>query len=481
MDGYLRAVTAQSGSISDGALRQLLEDWIEANRETMVQDIFTVVSIPSVSGKAEGRMPYGAGCGAVLEAVGRLVAGAGFTFQNHAYHCGTAQLEGSGEETIGIFSHIDTVAPGDGWNFAPYRPFLKDGYLYGRGVTDDKGPAVAALYVLKCLRDLRLPLRHNVMVYFGCDEESSMGDIHYYLAHNKPPAFSLVPDARFSVCCGEKGIISAKITMDLRETGIRDFQAGSGENIVPNFAEVSLTCSAREAAQIMAREELTVAFANGVAVVHAEGVAGHAAFPENTENAIDKLTNNLEEIPFSNTGTVRVLKALAELSRGYRGEGIGIHAEDAFFGPLTSVAGTARVENGALTVTLNIRYPISTDRDTIRARLSAFCTAYGAEIASFENSEPAYFAPDGEIPTLLNDLCREVLRADFAPYSMGGGTYARHLPNAMACGPLNRHLARPGGTRRGGGHQPDECVCLESLENLIKIYVRAIAKIDRMI
>lgn len=481
MDGYLRAVTEQSGSISDDSLRHLLEDWVEENRERMVQDIFAAVSVPSVSGRAEGGMPYGADCGAGLEVMGRLVAGAGFTFQNHAYHCGTAQLKGSGEETIGIFSHIDTVAPGDGWSFDPYRPFLKDGYLYGRGATDDKGPAVAALYVLKCLRDLQVPLRHNVMVYFGCDEETSMGDIRYYLAHNKPPAFSLVPDARFSVCCGEKGIISAKITMDLRETGILNFQAGSGENIVPNYAEVTLKCSAREAAQIMAREELATAFANGVAVVHAEGVAGHAAFPENTENAIDKLTNAMKEIPFANAGTVRVLEALAGISRGYCGEGVGIQAEDAFFGPLTSVAGTVHVENGTLTVSLNIRYPISTDKDTIWARLSAFCTACGAEIASFENSEPAYFSPDGEIPTLLNDLCKEVLQADFTPYSMGGGTYARHLPNAMACGPLNKHLDRPGGTRRGGGHQPDECVCLESLENLIKIYVRAIAKIDRMI
>lgn len=481
MDEHLCTVNQCDNEQYGRQLAAKVETWIAQHRDELLQDIFTAVSVPSISGKPDGDLPYGKGCGQMIDVLSSMVTAAGFTLENHGYHFGTTQLDGTGNDTIGIFSHVDVVPVGDDWSFDPFRPFLKDGYIYGRGSTDDKGPAIAALYVLKCLRDLKVPLKHNVMLYFGCDEESSMGDIHHYLAECTPPKLSLVPDSRFSVCCGEKGIVNARITFDLAGTGIERVHAGSAENIVPNFAQMTVVCSEAEASKMAACQELSVQYGDGKAVVSAEGIASHAAFPENSVNALDKLSNALKDISFAGAASCGIINGLAALSLGYLGQGIGIDAQDDFFGPLTAVSGTARTEGTTLTVTLNIRYPVATSGEKIRQQLTQFCTEHGAVLESFRDDGPAYFSPNDPIPVLLNDLCKEVLQADFAPYSMGGGTYARHLPNAMACGPLNKHLNRPGGTKRGGGHQPDECVCFESLENMIKIYVRAIAKIDAMI
>lgn len=477
---HLRPVSGRNAAF-DAELIHRADSWVEQHREELVQDIFTTVRIPSVSVPTEGKYPHGIECARVLDAMAELTGKAGFPMENHGYHFGTATLKGTGEGTIGIFGHLDVVPVADDWSFPPFEPFLKDGYLYGRGTTDDKGAAVAGLYVLRCLKDLNIPLKHSVMLYTGCDEEMGMGDIGCYLAECTPPELTLVPDSRFSVCCGEKGMVSAKITFPLAHTGVLELEGGSAENIVPSSARAVIVCSQEEAQAIAAREGLTVSYDGSKATVTAAGIASHAAFPENSLNAIGVLTSGLKAVPFADGGTAAVISAVEAMSRGYLGKGVGIDAEDDFFGPLTAVAGTARTESGMLTVSLNVRYPVATSGEKIRQQLEAFCAANGGSLTHFFDDGPAYFAPDHPVPVLLNDLCREVLQAEFAPYSMGGGTYARHLPNAMACGPLNRHLARPGGTSRGGGHQPDECVCLESLENLIKIYVRAIVGIDSMI
>lgn len=50
--------------------------------------------------------------------------------------------------TITIYGHYDVVPAHytDGWETHPFNLTGKDGYLYGRGVTDDKGPIVATVF-----------------------------------------------------------------------------------------------------------------------------------------------------------------------------------------------------------------------------------------------------------------------------------------------------------------------------------------------
>ena len=64
---------------------------------------------------------------------------------------------------------------------------------------------------------------------------------------------------------------------------------------------------------------------------------------------------------------------------------------------------------------------------------------------------------------------------------MGGGTYARHLENAVGYGP-----GIPGehhddfGLGHGGGHQPDEYVTIDKLKKAFTVYARAIPEMDGM-
>ena len=103
------------------------------------------------------------------------------------------------------------VPAGSGWDTDPYEPVIKDGKLYARGSSDDKGPTMACYYALKIIKELRLPVSKRVRFIVGTDEESGWGDMDYYFAHNglKDPDFGFSPDAEFPIINGEKGNITA--------------------------------------------------------------------------------------------------------------------------------------------------------------------------------------------------------------------------------------------------------------------------------
>ncbi|MEG1943625.1 MAG: M20/M25/M40 family metallo-hydrolase, partial [Angelakisella sp.] len=110
----------------------------------------------------------------------------GFKGDNHNYYYGTVE-HGSGDKIIGIFSHLDVVPEGSGWTGKPYELVEKDGFLIGRGVADDKGAAVAGMYVMSCLDALDIKLRSKISLYLGCSEETGMSDISHYVAEQPMP------------------------------------------------------------------------------------------------------------------------------------------------------------------------------------------------------------------------------------------------------------------------------------------------------
>lgn len=57
---------------------------------------------------------------------------------------------------------------------------IKDGKIYGRGTADDKGPAIAALYAMRAVKECGVPLKHSLRLILGSDEECGSDDLEYY-------------------------------------------------------------------------------------------------------------------------------------------------------------------------------------------------------------------------------------------------------------------------------------------------------------
>ena len=114
-------------------------------------------------------------------------------------------------KTILMDGHIDTVDVIDApqWKHDPFGGEIEDGKIYGRGTADDKGPAVAALYAMRAVNELGIPLKKNVRLILGTDEECGSSDITHYYSVEKEAPMTFSPDASFPVINIEKGRIRA--------------------------------------------------------------------------------------------------------------------------------------------------------------------------------------------------------------------------------------------------------------------------------
>lgn len=71
-----------------------------------------------------------------------------------------------------LLSHLDVVpAVREEWKVDPFSGLIKDGYIWGRGALDDKGPLVAELYAFLAFRDLVDELNIQLMFAATADEE----------------------------------------------------------------------------------------------------------------------------------------------------------------------------------------------------------------------------------------------------------------------------------------------------------------------
>lgn len=112
---------------------------------------------------------------------------------------------GEGEEMVGVLGHVDVVPAGEGWKYPAFGAEIHDGVLWGQGCLDDKGPTVGAIYALKAIRDLNLPIDRRIRVLFGSDEECGSSCAKYYVENGyELPVIGFTPDAEFPAIFCEK-------------------------------------------------------------------------------------------------------------------------------------------------------------------------------------------------------------------------------------------------------------------------------------
>lgn len=461
---------------------EALEQWIADHKQQMLDDICSLVRIRSVSryDPDHPELPFGEGCAEVLRRALELCEDYGFRTRNYDFFCGTATLPGSSDASFGIFSHLDVVPEGNGWSFPPFEPFVRDGVLFGRGSLDDKGAAVTSLYTLMCLRDLAPQLRHNLILFFGCNEEAGMLDVKHYLECEPAPAFSYTPDAGLPVCNGEKGILEADLVRTIQPGNLLALFSGMASNMVPDQAYAELDCSLEQVTAALGdRAGISISGQDGRVRVTAHGVGGHAAFPENTVNAEVLLLRALLDAGLLQDGTAEALRFLHTAFSDYTGAGLDVDFRDEASGYSTHVGGMLRLEGSELRQNVNIRYAVTASPEEVERRLCNAAERGGFQCIVRKNSPPSYMPADHPAVRIITRVTNEVLHTDLKPFTMGGGTYAREIPNAVGFGPDRMDLKLPEGV--GDGHQADEGICIQYLTDGLKIYVKALLELDSAI
>ena len=142
-----------------------IDQFIQAQRENILRDIGRLVAVPSVEGPAAPGAPFGPGPRAALDEALAIAAELGLAPGEGEGHIGWADVPGAEKEKyLATITHLDVVPEGNGWDADPFTLRVRDGWLLGRGVADDKGPSVLCLYALKFLKDEAGPLRYPVQI-----------------------------------------------------------------------------------------------------------------------------------------------------------------------------------------------------------------------------------------------------------------------------------------------------------------------------
>ena len=454
-----------------------IDAFAEQHRDDILRDITRLVAVPSVQGDPAPGAPFGPGPRAALDMALTIAADLGLDTHNAEGYIGWAETGpiADGQKYLATITHCDVVPEGNGWDADPYTVRVRDGWLLGRGVADDKGPGVLTLYALKYLKESGVKLRYPVRALLGTNEETNMHDVDYYAEHYAQPAFCFTPDAEFPVCNGEKGGFNGEIVSPRFEDGvIADFTGGVAVNAVPDRA----TCKVRVAAdKIKPGAGLTIREQDGLTVIEAQGKSGHAATPEGTVNAIGLLVNCLLDSGVTTPAETAYLQVLTKLFATTDGSALGIQADDGLFTPLTIIGGTIRMENGCLRQSFDCRYPTNTDADALTAKMTAAC-GDAARLERVTSRVPFYIdAGSPAIQTLIQTY-NEVTGENATPFTMGGGTYARHFPYAVSFGPEHADMKLP--DFAGPMHGANEGAEFDKLIEALKIYCLALVRLQQI-
>jgi nonspecific dipeptidase len=96
------------------------------------------------------------------------------------------------KKTVCVYGHLDVqpASKEDGWDTDPFVLTEKDGKLYGRGSTDDKGPALSWMWVIEAHQELGIELPVNIKImYEGMEEYGSEGMFETIIEQAKPGKF----------------------------------------------------------------------------------------------------------------------------------------------------------------------------------------------------------------------------------------------------------------------------------------------------
>ncbi len=453
--------------------------------DRLVEETAAILRYESVEDLNDPNTPYGQAVADCLQHFLALGESMGFQVKNVDGQAGHIDF-GEGDEIVGILAHLDVVPAGDGWTVPPYAGEVKDGHLYGRGTLDDKGPAMASLFAMKALKESGFEPKKKIRLILGTNEETGWGGIKYYLDREKAPDVAFTPDADFPVIYGEMGILVfdlvKPITSELDDGGIAllSIEGGNRPNMVPDHAEARLKCTKpidhilkayldETGAKIQIEEE------GDTVLLTATGKSAHGSTPHLGRNAISDLMGFLTLIDLKigdRSGFVRTYEH--HIGSDLHGERIGCALEDEASGKLIFNVGTVHLDEKEGRLVINIRYPIAHDSTTVLDGIRSSLEPWGFHLEKINDHGPISFEKDHPLITTLTDVYADITGERLSPITIGGGTYARALENAVAFGPLF-----PG--QEELAHQPDERISLKDLERITRIYAEALYRLGKSV
>ncbi len=217
-----------------------VDNYLETNLTTSLNELKTLCAQPSVAAQNLG-----------MTETARMVKGMliarGFEadlYETGGYPVVIAQRQGTTEKTLLIYNHYDVqpAEPFDLWTSPPFEPEEREGKVFGRGISDDKGHFVSRLFAIDALLNIYGDLPCNIkFILEGEEEIGSVHLPHFVETHQKLLAadaciweFGGVDHRDIPMqYLGLRGICYVELSV---QTAKMDVHSGLGGSIFPNAA-----------------------------------------------------------------------------------------------------------------------------------------------------------------------------------------------------------------------------------------------------
>ena len=437
--------------------------------DDLLSNLGKFVAINSVldESTANKENPFGEGVSKALNFIVALAKKDGFTVKNYANKvveitCGTGK-------NITILAHADVVPAGNGWNQNPFEMVDRGDILTGRGVSDDKGPLLAAYYAMKAVRDNHLMGNYQIRFIVGGNEESGSKGVEYYFKVLKKPQpdFGFSPDADYPLIFAEKGIINFEVKSKLRMKHIDSIKGGEASNAVIDRCEVKMDYDGDFAVFLKDNKyNVDLAHEDDKMIVNFIGKSAHGSTPEQGINAGMLASKAIAEY-YKN----EKLLALVDKYSNLQGYGIDAYGNSEDMGHNSLNVGIINYDGQLLSMIVNFRYVDTCDVDELKKSIS---TKSKPSTVSFMGEAPLLYYPTNStlVSTLLKAYQDETGDYESKPKAIGGGTYAKEASNTIAFG-----MEFPGFDSHM--HSPGEQVRKSDLFKSISIYARAIVELGK--
>ena len=438
-------------------------DLIDQKIDEQLDALGTLLSFPSVSqGEPEEGKPLGRHIHDALTYTLDLGAKMGFSARSLDGYCGVIDY-GEGDEMLMIMAHLDVVPAGNGWTCEPFALTRRDGRLIGRGVMDDKGPAISSLYALKAVKDAGIPLKRRVRIFLGCDEERGWSCVDRYQKTEPNPTMAFTPDGSYPVINSEKNIGQTTYVKKLDGSEVR-ISCGTAPNVIPGEAMAILPFTPES---VEAKPGFVLSGSENE--LRAVGRAGHASTPEDAKNALLALLDALKEQPLNAEDLATASSLSALLGFDQHGEAFGLDVTDES-GRLTLSANMIEWGESEVSITLDCRFPFSVTPERLLSSLDGKMQQIGFTRSWQKISKGHYIDPNCELVKTLLDIYSKETGKKAKPLSIGGGTYARSFENAVAFGVEPED-------EPAQAHMPDESCPVESVRFDTRLIAEAIRRL----
>lgn len=424
-----------------------IEAYLSAHRDEIVNNLCEFVRIPSVADFDQGGYPYGTACASAMDFCAELSRQKGLTVVNHEYRCVEAKFspDAQGKRLV-IASHADVV-PADAENniYPPFGGTVVGDYIVGRGVVDDKGPLIATLYALAFFKEKNIPLKNDIRLVFGSNEEFGMDDVRYYLEKEGQPDWGLAVDDDFPVTNGEKGQIQFTLS---------DKKHASVVSIVSDGERMRMI--------------------HDVCTVCREGQSTEERRQSAADNVIVRTLETQKEL----TADAALGEKLVKLCADTHAELLDLDRQDEVSGRTLLRLYQLRTEGENLVCACDVRLPVSFTTEEALPVLKAAAERMGFALTVTKVNPGYYVQETHPLVSMLIDLYNKEEKTEDKPYVMGACTYARLFDHGCGFGGGNPHEVKPFPAGHGAAHGPDEAHNISVLLTAIKMYILGIHAID---